>query len=69
MIIAKAIQNERTMICNQCDEFMAMTNMCRKCGCLIRLKVKFQAAKCPLGKWEEARKRAHQAELARQKNS
>jgi len=68
MIIAKVIQQERLSICKQCDEFFAMTNMCRKCGCVIPMKVKFAAAKCPLHKWEEARKRAVAAELAK-KNS
>jgi len=68
MIVVKAIENERKGICLMCEEYFAMTDMCKKCACIIRLKSRFQAAKCPLGKWEAARRAAHEAELAK-KNS
>lgn len=63
MIIAKAIQQERMDLCLTCDEYFAMTKMCRKCGCLIPAKVKFAAAKCPLHKWEKKRIAVHQEKL------
>lgn len=50
-------------LCLTCDEYFAMTKMCRKCGCLIPAKVKFAAAKCPLHKWEKKRIEAHQEKL------
>jgi len=27
------------------------TKNCKQCGCFMTIKTKYEAAKCPLGKW------------------
>jgi hypothetical protein len=42
----------RLDICKACPELIPLTHQCKKCGCIMNLKVKLAAASCPLGKWE-----------------
>jgi len=41
----------RLEICKQCKFFREHTQTCRKCGCFMKLKIKLEKAKCPIGKW------------------
>jgi hypothetical protein len=41
---------ERMAICRKCPELWK-GKICKKCGCVMRLKVKLAIARCPLGKW------------------
>lgn len=41
----------RLTICMECPELIPAINQCTKCGCLMELKAKLEAAKCPIGKW------------------
>lgn len=43
--------DERWSICKTCPELIKLTHQCKKCGCVMNLKVKLAAAECPLGKW------------------
>lgn len=43
--------HRRLNICKACPEIIPVTNQCKKCGCLMNLKVKLAGASCPLGKW------------------
>lgn len=43
--------SKRFDICRSCPELIKLTNQCKKCGCLMHLKTKLQAAACPIGKW------------------
>lgn len=43
--------DRRLEICKFCPELISLTKQCKKCGCLMHLKTKLGAAKCPLGKW------------------
>lgn len=43
--------SNRFDICRSCPELIKLTNQCKKCGCLMHLKTKLQAANCPIGKW------------------
>ena len=45
------VVEERYSICKSCPELIKLTKQCKKCGCLMHLKTKVQAATCPLGKW------------------
>lgn len=45
------IANERFDICKGCEFLIKATNQCKKCGCLMHLKTKLEAATCPVGKW------------------
>lgn len=42
----------RLDICKACPELLPITHQCKKCGCLMNLKVKLAGAACPLGKWD-----------------
>lgn len=48
-IVAKEVSSSRMQTCKQCPHFMK--GICKKCGCVMRLKVKIEMAKCPIGKW------------------
>jgi hypothetical protein len=41
----------RFEICKACPELIKLTKQCKKCGCLMHLKTKLEAATCPIGKW------------------
>lgn len=43
--------NSRFEICKACPELIKLTKQCKKCGCLMHLKTKLEAATCPIGKW------------------
>jgi hypothetical protein len=42
---------ERLEICTACPELIKLTSQCKKCGCIMSIKTKLEAAKCPIGKW------------------
>jgi hypothetical protein len=52
---AKKVSNEdaeaRLEICNSCPELIKLTSQCKQCGCFMKMKTKFEVAKCPLKKW------------------
>jgi hypothetical protein len=41
----------RYNICKSCPELIKLTSQCKKCGCIMSLKTKLEAATCPVGKW------------------
>ena len=43
--------SNRLSICRSCPELITLTGQCKKCGCLMNLKVKLAAAVCPIDKW------------------
>jgi hypothetical protein len=45
------IADQRLDICKECPFFINGTSQCSKCGCIMPLKVKLEAAACPEGKW------------------
>lgn len=47
---SKKIYNERYSICTNCEELNDV-GRCFKCGCFMKLKVRFDSVKCPIGKW------------------
>ena len=48
--VSESIQEERWNHCKGCT-FLTSNNRCRKCGCFMKLKVKFKKSKCPIGIW------------------
>jgi len=44
-------QFRRFDICKACPELISLTSQCKKCGCIMSLKTKVEAAVCPIGKW------------------
>jgi hypothetical protein len=49
--IGVELSEERMEICRSCPELIKLTSQCKKCGCFMSIKTRYEAAKCPLGKW------------------
>jgi hypothetical protein len=49
--IDKETATARMKTCLDCPELISLTQQCKKCGCFMNMKTKFEASKCPLGKW------------------
>jgi len=49
--VDKEVAEKRLDICLACPEFFKATHQCKKCGCIMNLKVKLKDAQCPIGKW------------------
>jgi hypothetical protein len=45
------LATSRMSICQGCPELIKLTSQCKKCGCIMSIKTKLEAAKCPIGKW------------------
>jgi hypothetical protein len=41
----------RMSVCEQCPSLLKITNQCKECGCIMKLKTKLMKATCPLDKW------------------
>ena len=50
--VSKEIEKKRFDHCKSCT-FLRDLNRCTKCGCFMKMKVKFKKAKCPIGIWGE----------------
>lgn len=48
---AGRVADQREVICNNCEFMVPVGFICRKCGCLLALKVILMQARCPIGKW------------------
>jgi hypothetical protein len=48
--VEQAIEDKRWNHCKGCT-YLTEKNRCKKCGCFMKLKVKFKQAKCPIGIW------------------
>jgi hypothetical protein len=49
--VSADIAKERLAICKECPELIKATKQCKKCGCIMNLKVKLPHAFCPIDKW------------------
>ena len=43
--------NARLEICMECDKLTSDTQMCKLCGCYMKIKAKVTHAHCPEHKW------------------
>jgi len=50
-MVDEEVAEHRLSICKGCPELLQLTKQCKKCGCFMTAKTKYEAAKCPLGKW------------------
>ena len=48
-LATKIVIETRQGLCESCD--FAKYGICKKCGCVIKMKTQFVNAKCPIGKW------------------
>lgn len=46
---SEELAGQRWEICQGCDQLAL--NRCRQCGCYMKVKVKLETSKCPIGKW------------------
>jgi hypothetical protein len=44
-------QLNRMHLCAECKSFEPELARCKLCGCLMKIKVRIDAARCPIGKW------------------
>jgi hypothetical protein len=52
--VDKKTRDNRYIICQTCESYFGMTDMCRECMCIMKLKTWFKpraGGKCPKGKW------------------
>lgn len=49
--IDPVVSDKRMALCEQCPELIQLTKQCKKCGCFMPLKTKYNQAYCPLEKW------------------
>lgn len=49
-VASKQTQKKRMDICDECPEF-SKKNICKKCGCFMKVKSKLALSECPIGKW------------------
>lgn len=52
VFLTKEEAQKRYDICKSCDEFVPLTTQCKQCGCIMKIKAKIKASKCPLSKWK-----------------
>lgn len=50
-VAPEELASSRLDICKACPYYISLTHQCKKCGCVMNLKVKLEGAKCPIGKW------------------
>jgi Family of unknown function (DUF6171) len=55
MLVNKQIAKDRFQICKSCEHFNSLLKMCKKCGCIMPLKVTMSISRCPVGKWGQAK--------------
>ena len=41
---------KRLAICRECPHLWKK-KICKKCGCVMPMKARIKASKCPIGKW------------------
>ena len=51
VIAPDAKSSQRIDICSTCEHLQKESIRCNLCGCFMNTKVRFDAAKCPAGKW------------------
>ena len=42
---------DRLKTCNDCLYLMRSTQMCRLCGCFMKIKASLPSSRCPIDKW------------------
>ena len=51
VLVPEEVSKLRLEECGRCDYYDKQQNRCRKCGCYMKVKVKFVNTSCPVGKW------------------
>ena len=51
ILCSEEVSKLRIEECERCNYYDKQQTRCRKCGCYMKVKVKFTNTKCPIGKW------------------
>jgi len=51
LIAKKPLWEQRRNVCDSCPFYQISTDRCTQCGCIMRVKVRLNAASCPIHKW------------------
>ena len=51
--VPEDIQNARLDACHSCELYIKVPGVCKKCGCIMKLKTKLAHAYCPIDKWDK----------------
>lgn len=51
LLASSEVAKRRIGICLVCEHLYPFVRQCSKCGCLVPVKVRLEAASCPEGKW------------------
>ena len=43
--------DERLKVCFDCEHFVESDKRCKKCGCFVYAKARFEESACPILKW------------------
>jgi ribosomal protein L32 len=47
--VSKEIQQQRLAVCKTCEH--NLLNVCKKCGCVLKLKTQWKTTRCPVNNW------------------
>ena len=45
------MSEERLKTCKDCEHFIKPLSICKKCGCILKIKTRMPWESCPIGKW------------------
>lgn len=53
MVVNPVMEEQRTNICNSCEnkKIFKEQPFCSVCKCFLPLKIKFKTSSCPVNKW------------------
>ena len=51
VFVSDAKNKERWDICKVCEHYSVRQQRCKKCGCYLEYKIKFDISECPIHKW------------------
>ncbi len=49
--VQEDIKEKRMAVCQDCEFFISLTQMCKKCGCFMPAKTTLPNSSCPVHKW------------------
>jgi len=55
MLLPKKQYDDRLKICASCPNYIKVLGIgrCKICGCIMAVKAKISATKCPIEKWDK----------------
>lgn len=51
--VSRSLYHHRLALCDACPHLGSRlkTKICTKCGCIVRMKARYSAVECPVGRW------------------